>query len=360
MKAWIDIDNPPQARYLLPIARGLEDRGWDVLITARAYGDTFAILQSEGVAFEAVGLSFGKGIVRKLRGLRQRTKLLVDYVGRQSPSVEFVVTGSRAATLAARSLRVPSFVIVDYEYVDMLVYALSNAYILHPDVISPRAFRRKGIRSARLIPFDGLKEALTFSGLDVAAIPPYEFASLDASDPRVLFRPPAEDSHYFSSASRTLALDLLRHLAERDAQVIFAPRTREQAAYLDVPRQWRKKPYVLEPAVPFVPLLKSVDAVVSAGGTMLREAAYLGMPAYSIFKGRTGAVDRHLASLGRLSLISSGADFERLKLVRSGPISPIPSQSDTVEFVISSVLERVQQESHLPQTPRRRSSRASS
>jgi predicted glycosyltransferase len=38
------------------------------------------------------------------------------------------------------------------------------------------------------------------------------------------------------------------------------------------------------------------DLVISGGGTMNREAAALGVPVYSIFLGKSGAVDRYLSS----------------------------------------------------------------
>src|SRR5712691_11624313 len=59
MRIWVDIDNPPQTRYLLPLVRRFEKAGHEVTITARAYGDTLPILESDGVTFEAIGSSFG-------------------------------------------------------------------------------------------------------------------------------------------------------------------------------------------------------------------------------------------------------------------------------------------------------------
>ena len=64
----------------------------------------------------------------------------------------------------------------------------------------------------------------------------------------------------------------------------------------------------LSRSVPFVSLLKSVDAVVCSGGTMLREAAYLGIPAYSILQSEIGAVDRWLERIGRAKLIARPQD----------------------------------------------------
>jgi predicted glycosyltransferase len=157
MKVWVDIDNPPQTRYLLPLARCFEDAGHDVVVTARDYGETVAILESEGVDFQAIGSSFGKGLRRKLIGLGARARDLRRFVGRQGRSIDLVLTGSRAATLAARTLKIPSFVIVDYEYVDLSIFQLTGTNVVYPQLIDPRRFRRRGIQAKRLLPFDGLK-----------------------------------------------------------------------------------------------------------------------------------------------------------------------------------------------------------
>jgi len=338
VRAWIDIDNPPQARYLLPVARRFELAGHDVLLTARAHGDTFAILRSEGAAFEAIGLSFGKGLPRKLYGLGRRTRTLVEFVRQQKTPVDLLLTGSRAATLAARTLGIPSFVIIDYEHVNLLFYELSGSHILYPSVIDPMAFRRRGVRRQHLMPFEGLKEDISFADLDLRSIPAHDFEDGDGSAVRVLFRPPAEDSHYYRRESRDLSLELLRYLAAENAKIVFSPRESLQVGYLDEVPRWRQEPIVLRQPVPFVPLLKSVDAIVSAGGTMLREAAYLGVPAYSIFRGRIGAVDRYLASIERLSLLSSAADFSRIGLAQSRSISPLRKDSDAAETVMQMIL----------------------
>ncbi len=339
MRAWIDIDNPPQARYLLPVARRFEQAGHDVLLTARAHGDTYAILRSEGAVFEAIGSSFGKGLPRKLYGLARRARALIEFVGGQTTPVDLVLTGSRAAALAAWRLRIPSFVIADYEHVNLLFYAVSGSHILYPSVIDAASFRRRGVRRKHLMPFEGLKEDISFADIDLRSIPPHEFGDTDASTARILFRPPAEDSHYYRRDSRELALELLRYLAVQGAQIVFSPRESGQVSYLDEVPRWQHEPIVLREPVPFVSLLKGVDAVVSAGGTMLREAAYLGVPAYSIFRSRLGAVDRYLASIGRLSLLTSASDFSRIRLTQSRTISPLREDSDAAQAAMQMILE---------------------
>lgn len=340
MRAWIDVDNPPQARYLLPLSRHFESAGCDVLLTARAYGDTFSILESEGARFEAIGATFGKGMSHRLYGLRQRTRLLISFLRAQEQPVGLVVTGSRAATLAARALGIPSFVIIDYEYVNLLLYALSGAHVLHPDVIEPTVFRRRGVPLKRLIPFAGLKEDITFDGLDLLSISPYPLEVHGATRPLVLFRPPAEESHYYRAASGELAGAVLRHLSTQPVRVVFSPRYPWQVSQVDEISDWAEPPLILEEPIPAVALLKAVDAVISAGGTMLREAAYLGIPAFSIFRGSMGAVDRYLASIGRLQMLRSRADLVRLEVPTRPPVSPLRAGSTAARDVVTTVLDR--------------------
>jgi predicted glycosyltransferase len=340
MRIWVDIDNPPQTRYLLPLARRFEEAGHEVTITARGYGDTLAMLDSEGAEFEAIGSSFGKGLTRKLVGLAARARQLSDFVRRLPERPSLVLAGSRSAALAARRLRIPSFVIVDYEYVDLLVFSASGTSILFPSVIDAARFRRHGISAERLIPFDGLKEDISFADVDFGSVPAHVFGATNGA-PRVLFRPPAEESHYYRRESRDLALELLRYLAGNGAKVVFSPRFEWQIRYLESVSDWPEDPVVIERPIPFVSLLKGVDAVVSAGGTMLREAAYLGVPAYSVFRSRIGAVDRHLVSLDRLRMLSSASDFPRIDLSARGSLRPLHGESQVADDLSRVVIDRV-------------------
>jgi predicted glycosyltransferase len=61
-------------------------------------------------------------------------------------------------------------------------------------------------------------------------------------------------------------------------------------------------------------LIASADLVISAGGTMNREAAALGVPAATIYAGRRAAIDEELVREGRLRRISTREDLEALPL----------------------------------------------
>ena len=340
-RIWIDVDNPPQVQYLYPFVEAFRDRGAEVILTARDYGNALELLRLRGASFYPVGEESGVSKVAKIRGVFSRARVLRRFF-RQVPAPHVLLSASRSSALVARWMGIPSFVIADYEYANSSFYRLTRSTILHPDVIDPKAFFASGVDSGRLIPFSGLKEDISLGSVDLKDVVPHRFPQLENDAlVRVLFRPPAEMSHYYKPESRDLALHALGHLAEAsEAVVIFSPRYEWQLA--DLERfSWQNEPLVLEKPVPFVSLLMGVDLVVCSGGTMLREAAYLGVPAYSILKSRIGAVDQHLASIGRVDLISAPEELTRIELRKAPPLVPMSTNPHLLEELAALLLRHV-------------------
>jgi predicted glycosyltransferase len=337
MRIWIDIDNPPQVQYLLPFRAAFEQAGADTVITARDYGATVSLLEQAGVEARVFGTRLGRGKLRKAAGSIGRARALGRFFAADGRP-DALLAASRSSAVAAWRLRIPSFIIDDYEHADVSVYRMTGSRTLHPDAIEPAAFIERGLRRDQLIPFRGLKEDISFRGVDLDAIEPL---ALDAPTGlvRVLFRPPSETSHYYRHESTAMALMTLRHLAQAGAVVVFSPREPTQVAFLEG-LDWVHEPIVLERPAPFVALLKSVDAVVCSGGTMLREAAYLGIPAYSILQSEVGGVDRRLAELGRVTLISGPEDLGRLELGKRGPLDPLRSNPGLLDELVRMIVEQ--------------------
>jgi len=352
VRVWIDIENPPQVQYLSPFKEHFERLGSEVVVTAKNYGIAHELLCRRGIEFEPVGEMVGRAKLKKVAGLLARTHALVELFKRRGRP-DFVVSASRPSALAARRLGFPAFVIDDYEYADLRVYGLARCWLLHPDVIPAQALHAGGARNRQLLPFRGLKEDISFHGLDVERVPRYDGSPTEEGLARVLFRPPAEQSHYYHPRSAGVAGDLLEHLSRRsDVVVLYAPRYSWQVEAL-ARHRWENEPVRLESAVPFVSLLKSVDAVVSSGGTMVREAAYLGIPAYSILQSRIGAVDRHLESLGRLSILSTPSEFDRIAPVRVEGLSPLSTNARLLEELADRMTGLVQSGEASALIPRR-------
>jgi predicted glycosyltransferase len=335
VRVWIDIENPPQVRYLLPCKAAFERAGADVLVTARDDGATYELLESERVDFEAVGRQPGRSRRHKVTGLLRRARALTGVAKERRADV--LLSASRPAAVAARYLGLPNFSIGDYEHANLTVQRATRVQLLFPDVIDPGAW---GMKGDRLIPFHGLKEDLSFSGIELDDFPPHRFDGVPEGVPLVLFRPPAEESHYHREASATLTRELLAHLAGcESAQVVFSPRYEYQASALEH-FDWLRPPIVLHHPVHFVSLIQGVDLVVSSGGTMLREAAYLGVPAYSIYLGAVGGVDRYLESIGRLRFVASSRDFGSIELEK-GRRQPVLRQNPHLaEEVVAEITSR--------------------
>jgi len=345
MKVWIDIENPPQVQYLLPFRAALAAVGAETVITARDYGSTVAMLATAGVAAPVFGSLTGRGKVRKVGALACRARELARYFDRTGrPDV--LLAASRPAAVAARHMRIPSLIIGDYEYANQSVFRLTGSTVLHPDVIDPAVFRRRGLSARQVVGFRGVKEDLTFAGVDVDAIEAHDIGPVNGDAARVLFRPPSETSHYYNHASTDMARATLRHLAEAGALVVFAPREPAQERYLEgLP--WQHDPIVLQRPVPFVSLLKSVDLIMCAGGTMLREAAYLGIPAYSILGSEIGGVDRWLERIGRATLLSGPDELPRIALRRRGPLQRLDSNPQLLDELVALIAARARQATSL-------------
>ncbi len=339
MRTWIDIENAPQVQYLSPFKRALEARGYEVVVTARDQGITLDLLRARGIEARVVGAESGKSKAEKTTNLGRRVVSLARlFRGGRRPGL--LIAASRSSDLAARLLRIPNFQFTDYEYADDRISRLTGAYLLFPDVIGRQVFLDKGLRPDRLMPFPGLKEAISFSEIDLPAIQPYEIPGINKHGlVKVLFRPPGENTHYFVGESLELAKALLAELAVRDdILVVYSPRYPEQVRYLEA-FKWANDPHVLHQGVPFVSLLKAVDLVISSGGTMLREAAFLGVPAFSILRSEIGQVDRYLESTGRLTILESTETIPSFH-ARIGDLDSLPGLRDVVDLVVDSIVER--------------------
>lgn len=310
---WVDIDNPPQAQYLSPIARALRERGHSVLITARDHQATLEVLANRGESAIPVGGSFGASSASKAFGTLARAARLRLLVNRRIGRPAAVVSTARSGVLAARALRAQAFTVLDYEGVELGVFRRSGTILLHPSVVPAERFTERGFPAERLRSFPGLKEDIAFSGLDVDTVEPAELPHpRDPSLPAVLVRPPSQTSHYRADASVKVLGMVLDGLARRaDIQVVFSPREEAQLEMIRS-RTWMVSPVSLDRPLPLPGLLRAVSWVVTGGGTMLREAAWLGVPGITVFQGEMPAVDEWLEGMGAIKRVQTSVEVEAI------------------------------------------------
>jgi uncharacterized protein len=250
----------------------------------------------------------------KLAGTLGRAGSLAAWAARMKPKLA-VSHGSRAQMLAAKALRVPSVVIADYEHVTHFMRA---DHTIVPAII-PREIA--GRLASSVMTYHGIKEdvyACTF-----APDPTFEQLNAVACNKVIVtVRPPATEAHYHNSQSDNLFAATLELLAAHDeTQTFLLPRSasQHQAILQRFGPLVRRAGLTVPPrAVNGLDMVWHSDLVISGGGTMNREAAALGVPVYSIFRGQIGAVDRYLSEHGRLRLIESVSDVKRIALVKRG------------------------------------------
>ncbi len=307
-KVWIDLTNSPHVLFFRPVIRRLDDAGVATVVTARDFAQTLGLLERYRIPHTVIGRHGGASVAGKALGLVRRSGSLIVY-GRGKGITQAVSHGSNDLAIAARTLRIHSTVIHDYEGaagMHRINFRLASK-VMMPDVIPYAAISGYGLKEARFHPYRGLKEQVALADFEPDDSV-YEELGLDRDRPIVVLRPPATMSLYHRGIENTVFDDVVARLLESDAQVVLLPRTPEQA------RSFADAPGVIIPERPVdgPSLVWAADAVISAGGTMNREAAVLGVPTWTTFAGELGAVDRELVGQGRMRVLTA-ADEVRIE-----------------------------------------------
>ncbi len=310
---WIDLDNSPHVPFFRPVIEELQARGYAVLVTARAAFSVEQLVKLHRLDCTVVGRHYGRNKLMKVLGLGIRSAQLLPLALKARPGLA-VSHGSRAQALAARLMRIPSILIADYEHVTHLT---RPDCMIIPDVI-PNSVARK--LSSLVLKYPGIKEDVYASSFlpDPSIM---QALGLNEADLVVTVRPPATEAHYHHPHSDELFTAALELLAgDPRTRIVLLPRNDAQRAELAgrfAQLVQSGKMLVPERAVDGLNLVWHSDLVISGGGTMNREAAALGVPVYSTFRGPIGAVDRYLAAKGRLVLLESVGELrEKLLLAK--------------------------------------------
>ncbi|MHB1569122.1 MAG: DUF354 domain-containing protein [Solirubrobacteraceae bacterium] len=330
MRVWIDLTNSPHVLVLRPVIERLRARGHDVSVTARDFAQTLALCDRFGIEHEAIGRHRGARLADKAFGLASRSARLLWWArGRRFDLA--IGHGSNDITVAAAALRIPCTTTFDYEWATVqhnINCRLASAVVV-PDAIAPERLYRYGARG-KLARYPGLKEEYYLADFepDPGVL---DALGLDGDRPIAIVRTPPAVSlyHRFENDLFGAVLDRLR-----GEQVVVLPRTAPQRAQLQ-----RTGGFVVpEEAVDAQSLIALADLVVSAGGTMNREAVALGTPVLTVFEGRMGAVDESLIRSGRLRRLRDPDDLELVKRppeARSGAARVRRDPDPLVDLLIS-------------------------
>ena len=303
IKIWIDLDNTPHVPFFLPIIRELERNGHQLILTARDAFQVCELADAKGLPYIKIGHHYGRSRIKKVFGLLWRSAQLAVFFLQHKPDLA-LSHGSRSQVLYCNLLRIPSIVIVDYEYTRTIPFAHPR-WLLVPDILSKV---RLASASERIRHYRGIKEDVYVPGF-VSDPLLLENLGFHPKEIIVTVRPPADEAHYSNPESDLLLFELMKRISQtQGVRSVLLPRNyRQEQIFRARHPEWFEdnKTFIPPKARDGLNLLWFSDLVVSGGGTMNREAAALGVPVYSIFRGKTGKVDSMLEQEGRLVMIHS-------------------------------------------------------
>jgi uncharacterized protein len=313
MRVWIDMTASAHVLVFRPLIELLRRRGDEVEITAREYAQTLQLLELHGLDAEVIGRHGGRSRLGKARSLSSRLRALRRW-GRSRSFDIALAHGSHELTMTAKRLGLPSSTTFDYEFA-WLQHQLgcrAATRVVVPEAIPADRLRPYGVEPPKLLRYPGLKEEYYLADFepDRSVLAPW---TIEAERVLVVLRPPPDVSLYHRH-SNPLFPQTLAYLGHHDGvHAVVLPRTEDQSEY--VRRLELPSVIVPERAVDAQSLIALADLVVSAGGTMNREAAALGVPVYTTYGGRLGGVDEALIREGRLVPLSDPRALDLRKRV---------------------------------------------
>jgi predicted glycosyltransferase len=304
MRVWVDLTNSPHVLVLRPLIEIMRADGHEVEVTARDFAQTLELCERFGIEHTAIGRHRGGRLAGKAMGLASRSLALTRWARGRRFDVA-IGHGSNDVSVAAALLRVPSATAFDYEWAAAQHHVNCRVarVVMVPDAIPPERLDRYGARG-KVRGYPGLKEEYYLADFEPDPAVLAELG-LDRDHPLVVVRTPPEVSLYHRFEN-PLFRRVLERLAGGEAQTVVLPRTAAQREEIA-----RLGDFVIpERAVDAQSLVAYADLVISAGGTMNREAVALGTPVFTTFEGRLGAVDEALLRAGRLRKLDDPGQIE--------------------------------------------------
>lgn len=320
LRVWFDCTAAAHPLVLKPLIDRFLAEGAEVLVTAREYGQTVGILERLDIVHQVVGRHGGASRFRKGLALAGRSMRLTGPVWKFRPNLA-VAHGSVDLALVSRFFSIPSAQLQDYEFAGLqrkLAFRVAKR-VLVPDTIPVERMAAVGAKAEKLVRYPGLKEDYYLAGFEPDPAVITELG-LDRERVLVVVRPPPETSEYH--ADNPLYGQVIDRLAGTSGvTAVVIPRTDSQGEAIRAMNSHRL--VVPERTIDAQSLIAYSDLVVSAGGTMNREAVALGVPVYTTFAGKMGGVDEALIAGGRLTVLESAGELDLVKRTEpTGPRNP--------------------------------------
>src|SRR4051794_35264663 len=335
MNIWIDLANSPHVPFFAALIPEFKQRGHRIEITARDYAQTLELARNAGLVPAVIGGHGGGKLTGKAGNLIGRAGSLAKW----APGRGFYIAvshNSYAQVAAATALGVRTATLMDYEHqpANHVAFRLASSIIV-PDSFPDAALRKYGAAPRKVKRYHGTKEDVYLA----AFVPDVDFSQsllqfgIGPEHVLVVIRPPASEALYHRFENELFEKVLADLTARESVKVILLARTTAQR------KEFEAIPNVILPQVALdgANLIAAADLIISAGGTMNREAAALGVPAATIYAGEWAAIDEQLLQEGRLKRIASFEDFESISIQKKQSTNPrraFEVREEVVELIL--------------------------
>jgi len=290
-KIWVDITNSPHVLFFEPLIRMLKKEGAEFLVTARPYQQTIGLLKQKKLNYKIIGKHYGKSKFRKASGLFFRSFLLWKETIKQKNRISFSIShGSPYCSIASNFAGIHNLWTLDGDrpkHIIILSVKFANKVII-PEIVPKENYVKMGTKEEKIMQYPGLKEEVYLWDFK----PNKRYfgeIGIETGKPIILMRPEASKAAYIKETG--FLIPLIKELKD-DYFIIFIPRTPDQNVIykrifgnsIFIPREVLDGPNVIA----------NSSLVISAGGTMNREAVVLGKKVISTFRGELRTVDEWL------------------------------------------------------------------
>jgi predicted glycosyltransferase len=312
LRIWIDLANSPHVPFFRALIPEFTSRGHQIEISARDYAQTVELATKAGMLPHVMGGHGGGKLTGKAGNLVGRAATLRKWA--RDRGFDLAVShNSYAQIAAAASLGIRTVTLMDYEHqpANHLAFRLASRVIV-PAAFPNAELKKYGAPLRKVRRYNGLKEDVYLADFtpDPTFAETLHTLGVAGEDVLIVARPPASEALYHRFENE-LFDKLLAHLNEQpETKIILLPRTDAQRA--EYAKQNLSNVTMPREALDGANLIAAADLIVSAGGTMNREAAALGVPAASIYAGKWAAIDERLSREGRLQKLTAASDIQSL------------------------------------------------
>jgi predicted glycosyltransferase len=322
MRIWIDLANSPHVPFFRALIPEFVALGHQVEITARDYAQTVPLAEAAGMTPVVIGGHGGGRISGKAGNLLGRAASLAKWARGRGFTLA-VSHNSYAQIAAASALGIPTVTLMDYEHqpANHLAFRLASRVIV-PDGFPTAALKRYGAARSKVRRYQGTKEDVYLADF----VPDPNFSEtlktfgIRPEDILIVIRTPATEALYHRFENQLFDQLLNRLCAHPQAKVLMLARTEAQRNEYEA--QSRANLILPRAALDGANLIAAADLVISAGGTMNREAAALGVPVATVYAGQWAAIDEEMVREGRLRRLNSPSDVEALRIEKKQSTNP--------------------------------------